>query len=122
MGSGEVAIVALSTMISLKVTFSDGLGGRYVYNTYGFEHLRRNKRFNFVSLGHSAVHIQPLHIRRTHSTFSTFLPRIYTVFPVAHRLAPKYAILAHFCNRLTFRRLPSEEPIRLSTLPIPPCG
>ena len=26
MGSGEVAIVALSTMISLKVTFSDGLG------------------------------------------------------------------------------------------------
>ena len=29
MGSGEVAIVALSTMISLKVTFSDGLGGGY---------------------------------------------------------------------------------------------
>ena len=27
MGSGEVAIVALSTMISFKVTFSDGLGG-----------------------------------------------------------------------------------------------
>ena len=27
MGSGEVAIVALSTMMSLKVTFSDGLGG-----------------------------------------------------------------------------------------------
>ena len=26
MGSVEVAIVALSTMISLKVTFSDGLG------------------------------------------------------------------------------------------------
>lgn len=32
MGSGEVAIVALSTMISLKVTFSDGLGGRSVEN------------------------------------------------------------------------------------------
>lgn len=30
MGSGEVAIVALSTMISLKVTFSDGLGGETV--------------------------------------------------------------------------------------------
>ena len=30
MGSGEVAIVALSTMISLKVTFSDGLGGAIV--------------------------------------------------------------------------------------------
>lgn len=32
MGSGEVAIVALSTMISLKVTFSDGLGGIYVWD------------------------------------------------------------------------------------------
>ena len=31
MGSGEVAIVALSTMISLKVTFSDGLGGVFLY-------------------------------------------------------------------------------------------
>ena len=31
MGSGEVAIVALSTMISLKVTFSDGLGGVSVF-------------------------------------------------------------------------------------------
>ena len=30
MGSGEVAIVALSTMISLKVTCSDGLGGAMV--------------------------------------------------------------------------------------------
>ena len=30
MGSGEVAIVALSTMISLKVTFSDGLGGAFL--------------------------------------------------------------------------------------------
>ena len=30
MGSGEVAIVALSTMISLKVTFSDGLGGKAI--------------------------------------------------------------------------------------------
>ena len=30
MGSGEGAIVALSTMISLKVTFSDGLGGAMV--------------------------------------------------------------------------------------------
>ena len=27
MGLGGVAIVALSTMISLKVSFSDGLGG-----------------------------------------------------------------------------------------------
>ena len=34
MGSGEVAIVALSTMISLKVTFSDGLGG-VILNIFG---------------------------------------------------------------------------------------
>lgn len=35
MGSGEVAIVALSTMISLKVTFSDGLGGGYAITKSG---------------------------------------------------------------------------------------
>ena len=35
MGSGEVAIVALSTMISLKVTFSDGLGGGRLYIRFG---------------------------------------------------------------------------------------
>lgn len=34
MGSGEVAIVALSTMISLKVTFSDGLGGMQSYGCF----------------------------------------------------------------------------------------
>ena len=57
-----------------------------------------------------------------HSTFSTSLPQIYTVFPVAHRLASKYAILAHFCNHLTFSRLPFEGPILLSPLLIQPCG
>ena len=39
MGSGEVAIVALSTMISLKVTFSDGLGG--VKHSVDFDKLRQ---------------------------------------------------------------------------------
>ena len=34
MGSGEVAIVALSTMISLKVTFSDGLGGIILHHDH----------------------------------------------------------------------------------------
>ena len=62
----------------------------------------------------------PFHIQ--HSTFSTSLPQIYTVFPVAPRLASKYAILAHFCNRLIFSRLPSEGPILLSPLLIQPCG
>ena len=50
----------------------------------------------------------PFHIQ--HSTFSTSLPQIYTVFPVAPRLASKYAILAHFCNNLTFSHLPSVSP------------
>ena len=55
-----------------------------------------------------------------HSTFSTSLPQIYTVFPVEHRLASKYAILAHFCNRLTFSHLPYKELVRYPTRPIPP--
>ena len=59
----------------------------------------------------------PFHIQ--HSTFSTSLPQIYTVFPVAPRLASKYVILAHFCNRLTFNHLPSKEPVRYPTRPIP---
>lgn len=45
MGSGEVAIVALSTMISLKVTFSDGLGGD---NSLGFLCSSNNRAFSSV--------------------------------------------------------------------------
>ena len=47
-------------------------------------------------------------IRRTHSTFSTSLPQIHAFFPITPGFAPKYAILAHFYNRLTIRRLASE--------------
>ena len=61
----------------------------------------------------SKFHIQ-------HSTFSTSLPQIYTVFPVAPHPAPKYAILAHLCNHLTFNHLPHKEPVRYPTRPIPP--
>ena len=53
-----------------------------------------------------------------HSTFSTSLPQIHTVFPITPWLAPKYAILTHFCNRLTIRRLASEGPVWYSTLRI----
>ena len=67
------------------------------------------------NIAHPTFHIQ-------HSTFSTSLPQIYTVFPVAHRLASKHAILAHFCNHLTFSRLPFKGPILLSPRPIQPCG
>ena len=58
--------------------------------------------------GHSALHIP-------HSTFSTFLPQIHAVFPITPLFAPKYAILAHFCNRLTIRRLASDGPVSCST-------
>ena len=69
---------------------------------------------------HSTFHIQhpTFHIR--HSTFSTSLPQIYTVFPTAPHPASKNAILAHLCNHLTFNHLPSKEPVRYPTRPIPP--
>ena len=43
---------------------------------------------------HGTFPIPPLPMRRTHSTFSTLLPQIYTVFSVAPRPASKYAILS----------------------------
>ena len=49
MGSGEVAIVALSTMISLKVTFSDGLGGR----------LSENGTLRHITVGRAAIATPP---------------------------------------------------------------
>ena len=42
------------------------------------------------------------------------------VFSVEHRLAPKYAILAHFYNHLTFNHLPYKDPVRYPPHPIPP--
>ena len=54
-----------------------------------------------------------------HSTFSTSLPQIYTVFPITPGFAPKYALLAHFYNRLTFSHLSSEDPISHPTSYIP---
>ena len=43
---------------------------------------------------HGTFLIPPLPMRRTHSTFSTLLPQIYTLFSVAPRPASKYAILS----------------------------
>ena len=43
---------------------------------------------------HGTFPIPPLPMRRTHSTFSTLLPQIYTLFPIAPRPASKYAILS----------------------------
>ena len=47
-----------------------------------------------ILVPHGTFLIPPLPMRRTHSTFSTLLPQIYTVFPVAPRPASKYAILS----------------------------
>ena len=54
-----------------------------------------------------------------HSTFLTPLPQIYTVFPITPGFAPKYALLAHFRNRLTFSHLSSGGPISHPTSHIP---
>ena len=60
------------------------------------------------TFSHSTSHIP-------HSTFSTLLPQIYTVFPVAPRPASKYAILSAFSQPsnhqpLTFQALPRHIP------------
>ena len=47
-----------------------------------------------ILVPHGTFPIPPLPMRRTHSPFSTLLPQIYTVFPVAPRPASKYAILS----------------------------
>ena len=52
-------------------------------------HLREKYSCAAWHIPHSAA---PM--RRTHSTFSTLLPQIYTLFPVAPRPASKYAILS----------------------------
>ena len=54
MGSGEVAIVALSTMISLKVTFSDGLGGCKVTGVFqGAQYLTQVSDLEFKPFEHT---------------------------------------------------------------------
>ena len=47
-----------------------------------------------ILVPHGTFLIPPLPMRRTHSTFSTLLPQIYTLFSVAPRPASKYAILS----------------------------
>ena len=47
-----------------------------------------------ILVPHGTFPIPPLPMRRTHSTFSTLLPQIYTVFSVAPCPASKYAILS----------------------------
>ena len=72
------------------------------------------------NIQHSTSNTQHSTSNIPHSTISTLLPQIYTVFPTAPHPASKNAILAHLCNRLTFNHLPSKEPVRYPTRPIPP--
>ena len=58
---------------------------------------------------HSTFHI--LHSTFHHSTFSTPLPQIYTLFPVAPRPASKYAILS------AFSQLSNNQPFTIRALP-----
>ena len=57
-----------------------------------------------VAHGH-IPHLTP-HI--PHSTFSTLLPQIYTLFPSRPAPRPNTPSSAHHCNRLTFSHLSSE--------------
>ena len=75
--------------------------------------------------GHSTSHMPHATFNIQHSTSNTPhsqhpSPKSTRFFPTAPHLAFKYAILAHFCNRLTFNHLPHKEPIRYPTRPIPP--
>ena len=72
------------------------------------------------NIPHPTLHTQHSTSNIPHSTISTLLPQIYTVFPTAPHPASKNAILAHLCNHLTFNHLPSKEPVRYPTRPIPP--
>ena len=74
---------------------------------------------------HSTFHIQHPTLHTQHSTSNTPhsqhpSPKSTRFFPTAPHLAFKYAILAHLCNHLTFNHLPSKEPVRYPTRPIPP--
>ena len=68
---------------------------------------------------HATFNIQHSTSNIPHFTISTLLPQNYTVFPTAPHPASKNAILAHLCNHLTFNHLPSKEPVRYPTRPIP---
>ena len=74
---------------------------------------------------HSTFHIQHPTLHTQHSTSNTPhsqhpSPKSTRFFPTAPHPASKNAILAHLCNHLTFNHLPSKEPVRYPTRPIPP--
>ena len=61
---------------------------------------------------HSKSHIQHFTSHIPHSTFSTLLPQIYTVFPVAPRPASKYAILGAPLQPPNIQPLIFRRPLR----------
>ena len=60
----------------------------------------------------STFHIQHPTYHIPHSTFSTLLPQIYTVFPVAPRPASKYAILSASLQPPNIQPLIFRRPLR----------
>lgn len=60
---------------------------------------------------HGTFPIPPLPMRRTHSTFSTLLPQIYTLFSVAPCPASKYAILGASLQP------PDNQPFTIQSFP-----
>ena len=70
------------------------------------------------NIAHPTFHIQHSTSNTPHSQHPS--PKSTRFFPTAPHLAFKYAILAHLCNHLTFNHLPSKEPVRYPTRPIPP--
>ena len=81
---------------------------------------------------HSTFHIQhpTFHIQHSNIPHPTLQhsniphsqhpsPKSTRFFPTAPHPASKNDILAHLCNHLTFNHLPSKEPVRYPTRPIP---
>ena len=77
-----------------------------------------------LNISHATCHIQHSTSNTQHSTSNTPhsqhpSPKSTRFFPTAPHPASKNAILAHLCNHLTFNHLPSKEPVRYPTRPIP---
>ena len=70
------------------------------------------------NISHPTSNIQHFTFNIPHSQHSS--PKSTRFFPTAPHPASKNAILAHLCNHLTFNHLPSKEPVRYPTRPIPP--
>ena len=81
------------------------------HSTFNIPHPTPNIPHPTPNIPHPTLHIP-------HSQHPS--PKSTRFFPTAPHPASKNAILAHLCNHLTFNHLPSKEPVRYPTRPIPP--